>query len=264
MIPIIKWTIWQRRWNIFWWSFGIFSFIFINMIFYPTFKDQAAELQKSFESLPEAAVQLFGGSTDFFSPIGFLNSQIFFIMLPLILGVLAISLGSNLIAREEQDHTIESLLARPISRSRFLIGKSLAGVFILGFITLVGLLTTVVIAKLVDLDVSIMRMSGATLVCFLLAFSWGAIAFLFTALGKARAASLGLASTIALGGYFVSSLAGTVKWLEEPSKVFPFHYYQSEAILRGIYDWMNIIFFIGVIIICGVISWVVFRKRDIY
>jgi ABC-type transport system involved in multi-copper enzyme maturation permease subunit len=103
---------------------GVSIFIFINMIFYPTFKDQAAELQKSFESLPDAALQLFGGSSDFFSPVGFLNSQIFFLMLPLLLGILAISLGSSLLAAEERDSTIESLMARPISRTHLLLHKS--------------------------------------------------------------------------------------------------------------------------------------------
>lgn len=264
MKPIIKWTVWQRRWSIIWWSIGIFSFIFINMIFYPTFKNEASELQKSFENLPDAALQLFGGSADFFSPIGFINSQIFFIMLPLLLGILAISLGSSLLAREEQDKTIEALLARPISRSRLLAGKTLAGLAILGIVSLVGFFTTLVTAKYVGLEVSDLSVAGATFACFMLAVSFGAVALLFTALGRARAASLGLASTIALGGYFISSLAGTVSWLEIPSKIFPFYYYQSEAIFRGTYNWANLMFPVAIIVGCGLISWMVFRKRDIY
>lgn len=263
MLSIIRWTLWQRRWSALWWSFGIFGLIFINMIFYPSFKDQAAELQKSFDNLPDAAVQLFGGSTDFFSPIGFLNSQIFFLMLPLILGILAIGLGSSLIAREEQDKTIEGLLARPISRSRFLSGKSLAGsLFLLG-ITIVGLLVTLVTALIVDLDVSFWLMTQATIVCFLMVLSFGAVALLLTSFGRARVASLGIAATYALGGYLVSSLAGTVSWLEVPSKAFPFHYYNSEAILRGTYNWANSLFFVVLITICAVTSWWLFKKRDL-
>lgn len=264
MKPIVKWTLWQRRWSIGWWSLGVFGLIFINMIFYPTFRDQAAELEKSFESLPEAAVQLVGGSTDFFSPIGFLNSQVFFIMLPLILGILAISLGSNLIAREEQDRTIESLLSRPVSRSQLFVSKSFAGALMLGIVSIVGFLTTSIIAHVVNLDVSATKIALATFACYLLALSFGAIAILFTSLGKARVASLGLASAIALGGYLLSSLAGTVNWLSGPSKVFPFHYYQTEDILRGTHNWSNFLFLVVVIFACGVIACFTFRKRDIY
>lgn len=264
MIAIIKWTIWQRRWSTVWWSIGAFTLIFLTLIFYPSFRNEGEALQKSFEDLPETAVQLFGGSTDFFSPIGYLNSQLYFLMLPLILGILAISLGSNILAREEQDKTIETLLARPISRSRLLMAKSLSAIGVLGIVTLVTLATTLVTAEIVELEVSATRLTLVTFACFMLVLSFGAVAFLFTALGRARVASLGVAIIIALGGYLIDSLAGTVDWLEGPSKFFPFHYYQSELILRGTFDWINILFPTGLILACGLISWLAFRKRDIY
>lgn len=263
MKPIIRWTTWQRRWSTMWWSVSIFGFIFINMIFYPSFKDQAEQLAKTFQDLPPAAVQLFGGSTDFFSPIGFLNSQIFFLMLPLLLGILAIGLGSSLIAREEQDKTIELLLARPLSRSRLLMSKALAGTVILAIVTIAGLITTLLISKFVDLEVPSSAITLATINCFLLTLSFGAIAFLLTTIGKARGASLGIAALIAIGGYLVSSLSGTVDWLKVPAKVFPFHYYQSEAILRETYNWNNALFFGAIILVCGALSWLSFRRRDI-
>lgn len=263
MKAVIKWTLWGRRWGVVWWSIGVSGFIFLNMIFYPSFRDDAAELQKTFENLPDAAVQLFGGSTDFFSPVGFVNSQIFFMMLPLLLGILAISLGSNLIAREEQDKTIEMLLARPLSRGRLLLAKGLAGMLTLAVVTAVALFTIIVTAKVVNLEVPLSALVKVIFVCFLLVLSFGAVAFLLTAIGKARSASLGLAAVIALGGYFVSSLAGTVHWLAVPSKFFPFHYYQSETILRGTYDWAHALFFIAVIVACSVIAWICFRRRDL-
>lgn len=263
MNAIIKWTVWQRRMSTFWWSFGTAFFLFINLIFYPSFKNQAAELEKSFENIPDTAVQLFGGSTDFFSPVGFLNSQIFYIMLPLLLGILAISLGSNLLAREEQDHTIDTLMARPVSRSRLLGAKALAGLVILSIIAVISLIVTMVFSKATDIAVPLPNIAAATLVCFLLAISFGAVSFLLTALGRARGASMGIGAVIALGGYIVSSLAGAVDWLEWPGKMFPFHYYQPEAILRGTYDWINTLFLIAVIVICAVLSWLVFRKRDL-
>ena len=233
------------------------------MIFYPTFKDQAAELQKSFESLPDTALQLFGGSADFFSPVGFLNSQIFFIMLPLLLGILAISLGSTLIAREEQDHTVESLLSRPVSRTKLLFSKATAGLILLSIVTLVSLVTTAVVSKAVDISVPITNIIAVTLACYVLAVSFGAIAFLLTAIGKTRGLSMGLGTVMALGGYIISSLAGTVTWLKWPSYIFPFHYYKSEAILRGSFDWSDMLVLLTVIAVCAVGSWLFFRKRDL-
>ena len=263
MIPIIKWTLWQRRMSTIWWSVGAFGLIFINMIFYPTFKDQAAQLQKSFDSLPDAAVQLFGGSTDFFSAVGFLNSQIFFLMLPMILAILAIGMGSSLIGREEDDLTIEPLLARPISRGQLQLAKATSGVIVLGVVTSAALLTTVVTAKVVKLEVPVSYMIWATIACFLMVLSIGAITFLVSSLGRARSASLGIGAFVALGGYLISSLSSTVEWLSTPSKLFPFHYYSPEPILRGSFDWGNIIFPVAVTLVCAVLAYLGFRRRDI-
>lgn len=263
MMPIIRWTIWQRRWSVMWWSIGVAGFIILTLIFYPTFKDQAAQLQKSFNELPSGVVQLSGGSSDFFSPVGFLNSQIFFIMLPLLLGILGIGMGSNVIGREEQDKTIEALLARPLSRGRLLAAKALAGTSILATVSLISLIVTIAIAKAVGLEVAAGDIALATVSCFLLSLSVSAIAFLLSATGRARGASIGLAALISLLGYIVSSLAGTVHWLQTPAKVFPFHYYGSEAILRHTYDWTSALFFVAILILCGVGSWLSFRRRDI-
>ncbi len=263
MKAVIFATLKQRRWSILGWSIGIFGLIFINMIFYPSFKDQAADLEKTFANLPEAAVQLFGGSTDFFSPIGFLNSQIFFLMQPMLLSILSISLGSSLVGVEEKDNTIEAILARPISRARFLGAKALSGMGILLIVTLAGALTTLITGRIVGLTVGVWPIILANIACYLLVLSVGAIAFALAATGKARSASLGIGATIALGGYLISSLAGTVSWLKAPSKLFPFHYYQTESILSGISNYKNFMFFIVVIVICAVVSLVSFRRRDL-
>lgn len=263
MKSVIKWTFRARKISTFWWCFATAFFMFVNMIFYPSFKNDAEELQKSFENLPDAAVQLFGGSTDFFSPIGYLNSQVFFIMLPMLLGILSIALGSKLLASEEQDKTIESILSRPLSRTQFLFAKALSGVSVLTLVSVVSWLAVVILAKLVDLEISAWLLTKTTFVCYLLVLSFGAIAYLLTATGRAKGAAIGIATLVAFGGYIVDSLAGTVSWLQTPSKLLPFNYYQSEAILRETYNWNNIWYFVGLITACGVFSWLVFRRRDL-
>lgn len=263
MMPIIKWTLWQRRVSTAWWSAGAFALIFFSMIFYPSFKDQAGELQKTFEQLPDAAVQLFGGSTDFFSPVGFMNSQIFFITLPILLAALAINLGASLIGREENDSTLETLLARPVSRGKLLAAKAVAGGLILTAVSLVCLATIVITAKIVGLEISTGLLALATISCYLLSLTTGAITFLVAATGRARHMSIGVGAFVAFGGYIMASLAGTVDWLKYPAKVFPFNYYGSEAILNQVYDWANLLFFAAVTAACGLLAWLSFRRRDI-
>ncbi|HET7060139.1 MAG TPA: ABC transporter permease subunit [Candidatus Saccharimonadales bacterium] len=264
MKPVTRWTLWQRRWSTLWWSVGVASFIFITLVFYPSFKTAGSALEQSFSSLPKAALGLFGGSADFFSPVGYLNSQIFFLLLPLLLTMLAVSLGASLIAREEQNLTIEMLLARPVSRGRLLLAKATAGTLALATVSLVAMVTVVVCARIFGLDgVPSSSVALASLNCFLLAFCTGAIAFLLAATGRARGAAIGIATLIGFGGYILSSLAGTVHWLHGPSKIFPFNYFQSEAILRQTYHWTSALYFVAAIAVCGILSCIVFRRRDI-
>lgn len=263
MKPVISWTMRMRRASTMWWIIGVIAFIMINMVFYPTFKNDAAELEKSFANIPDTALQLFGGSADFFSPIGFLNSQIFFLMLPLLLSVLTIGLGSSLLAREEQDKTIEVLLAHPISRGRLLTAKALAGLGITTIVSACATLSVAISAKLFDVTVPVPNILLAGFDCWLLVLSTGAIAFLLTCTGRARGAAVGLSALVGFGGYIIGSLSGTVEWLQAPAKALPFTYYQPEAALRGHYDWSKVFFPLVVIAVSAVLAWAAFRRRDL-
>lgn len=264
MKVVIFMTLWQRRWSTVWWSLGAAALILLNMVFYPTFKDQAAELEESLAAMPEAAIQLFGGSTDFFSPVGFLNSQIFFMMLPMILAILAIGIGASLIGREEQNQTLEILLARPISRSKLLIAKAIAGISLVSIVTLISLVIIIATARAVDIDVSARSIILATFMCWLFTLASAAVAFVLAASGKSRGLAIALASAVALTGYVVSSLSQTVDWLKIPAKFLPFHYYRPEAILKtGNVEVSHVGILLAAIIVLGAISWLVFRGRDI-
>jgi ABC-2 type transport system permease protein len=263
MMPILRWTIFLRRLSILFWSVGVFVLTLITLIFYPVFKNQAAQFEKSLQGLHGAAIGLLGGSTDFFSPVGYLNSQLFFLTLPLILGILAIGLGVGLIGSEEKEMTIETLLARPVSRGRVLAAKAVAGILILSLVTFVDWLATVVLCKAVSLTVPVTDITLAMVACWLLVLSFGAIAFLFSTIGRTRGVSMGIAVIISLGGYLISSLSGTVKALKIPAFFFPFHYYRPADILRGHFYWGDTLVLLAVIVACGLLSWFSFRRRDI-
>jgi ABC-2 type transport system permease protein len=262
MRAVIRWTLWQRRWSLFWWSIGITSLVVLTLAFYPTIHDQATELEKSFSSFSDSTLALFGG-TDFFSPVGYLNSQLIYLMLPLLLIILGVGLGNSLIGREEADGTIESLLSRPISRSRLLLAKALAGILILLFVTLVGTVAIILTADVVNLGVPLIYILAACFACFMLVLTFSSLSFLLAATGRGRAAALGIATVYAIGGYIIASLASTVSWLDKPSLVFPYHYYRSADILNGTFVWSSILFFALFSLGCGVLAWASFRRRDI-
>lgn len=263
MKTIFKWTLWQRRWSILWWSLGIGLFIFVNLIFYPTVRDQASQLNQSLEQMPDAARSLFTDTADFLSPIGYLSSQIFYLMLPMLLSILTIGMGSSLIAKEENEGTLELLLSRPISRGRLLASKAMAGITVLLIVGLVALIITVIVCAVVNIEVGLGNVALAAFMSMIMALLFGAIALYMTAIGrKGRLASVGVASLIAFGGYIITSLVGLASWLKWPDKFLPYHYYHPGDILNGHFSIWNLIGLLVAIGTLGVLSWLAFRSRD--
>ncbi len=264
MKTIIKWTLQQRRWSIFWWCLGVSIFIVLNLVFYPAVKDQASQLNQSLEQLPDAAKSLFSDTSDFLSPVGYLSSQIFYLMLPMLLSILAIGMGSSLIAKEENEGTIELLLSRPVSRGRLLAAKALAGLIILSIVTLISTVTTVILSSVVNIEVGLGWIVLASVMSMVMALLFGAIAFFMTAIGrKGRLSSVGIATFVAFGGYIITSLVGLASWLEWPAKLLPYHYYHPGDVLNGRFSIPNLVGLLVAVVVLGGLSWLAFRSRDI-
>jgi nucleotide-binding universal stress UspA family protein len=76
--------------------------------------------------LPESVRALFaGGELDVASPAGYLNSQIFALMAPLLLPIFAIGAGSAAVAGEEERGTLDLVLAHPIRRRNYVFQRFL-------------------------------------------------------------------------------------------------------------------------------------------
>jgi ABC-2 type transport system permease protein len=234
---LIRWELWQRRWSLMWWGVGVAALVSIDMLVYRSIKADAAQLNDVYNSLPTAVRNLFSDTGNLTSPIGYLTGRVYYLLLPVLLSIFSIGQGANLIGREEQQGTLELLLARPVSRTKLLLSKLAAGAL--------GMLWLGIVALVIGL------------LCM--------VAFLFTALGRpARSAALGIASLFAFGGYIAASLESSVHWLRWPSKLLPYHYYQPSDILKGLPNqkW-NLIGFLVALIVLAVGSWLGFRKRDI-
>jgi ABC-2 type transport system permease protein len=263
MKTLIKWTLWQRRYSVIWWSIGLIAFITLELSVYPSIRDSAQELNKALAQMPAAARNLFG-SQDLFSPVGYLNSRLFYLLMPLMLSILAIGLGSSLIAREESDGTIELLMSRPVSRAKLILAKIIAGLAVVMAVSAAATLAMLVLVKLVNLAVPLPRVAFAALGATILALLFGSLALAISSFGRlGRGASIGIASLIGLGSYIIASLESSVHWLQMPAKVLPYHYYNPSQVLNGSYAWMVLGVFSAISIGFCIVAWLAFRRRDL-
>lgn len=263
MIPLIRFTLHERKKFLLGWLIGISAIIILLMMVYPSIHKQADQLNATLNQLPEALRALKSNSNDLLSPVGYLNSQLYFATLPLFYGIMAIMLGSSLLSRDEQNHTLELLLARPIQRGKLIAAKALAGVIILCTVAVATCLEIMVFGSLVELDVAFGHIALATAYALLMALSFGAVAFALAATARARSLSIALATIFGFGGYILTSLGGLVDWIRNIAQFFPYHYYDSYGILQGHWPKTLTLYLTCTLLLCTIVSWRGFRRRDI-
>jgi ABC-2 type transport system permease protein len=267
MIHVILWELRQRRKTILWWTIGSVLMTLVILALFPSIRDQAAEMNKVINTLPkELRGMKTGGAeaVDVANPLQFLNSQLFYATLPLIWIILAVTRGTSLLGREEQNHTLELLLARPISRTQLLIAKTTA--FTLEFTVVTGLtlLTLLVCCPLFDLKISAVNLFMATLYTDLFCFSFGYIALALHAANRfTKRSATAIAVVLAFGGYLIASLSSLTDWLNVPAKFMPYHYFTPLDALEGKTPHGLIMYLLLVFIVGSIVSVIGFRRRDI-
>lgn len=97
-------------------------FFFYNL-FYPSIQNQPG-LNKLLESYPKELTALIGHVGDITSPEGFLRAEVFSFLLPLLLLIFAIGFGARSIAGEEEEKTLDLVLATPISRLQLVVAQA--------------------------------------------------------------------------------------------------------------------------------------------
>jgi ABC-2 type transport system permease protein len=264
MKPIIRWSLWDRRWSIFGWTLGISLYNIVVVTTYSAISGQAQALNKALDNMPASTRALFSDSGDLLSPVGYLSSKLYYLVLPMLFTILAIMLSSHLLSREEENKTIELLLARPISRAKLLFSKLTSGFIVVVAVAALTLAVTLICVKASGYVIPVWRVVEVTAVMTLMSLLFASVSWLVLALGKVgRRTSIAVASFIALGSYVFSSLETIASWLEWPAKLLPFHYYQPSNILNGTYKWWNAVgMLIATLIITG-LAFIVFNRRDL-
>lgn len=263
MKAVFFWELIRRKTFIIWWTVGVSGLIGVTVLSYLAIKSQANQLNQALGGLTDSAGTFFGGS-DFFSPIGYLSSQIYFILLPLLLIIMVTTLVSSLMAKDENDETIELTLARSISRRKLLLAKALAGFTIVLLVAVISYIVTVVTVNIAGITINQGYLLLTHVLCFAFSVSFGVISFTLIAASRRTRRLAGIvAIVLSFGGYVLSSLAGFVDGMKFLAKLVPYHYYDTTQLLAGTVSRGLILYLVGVLVIGVVVSMIGYQRRDI-
>ncbi|MFA5882956.1 MAG: ABC transporter permease subunit [Acidimicrobiia bacterium] len=197
------------------WAVGISLYVALIVAVWPSIRD-SAQLTKAFQDYPDSLKELFGGdaSFDFGTAAGFLNAELFSLMYPLMLAFFAIAFGASTLAGEEERGVLDLVLAYPVRRSRLVTEKALALFVGLVGLALASTVTMLLLGVVVSLGQGTSELFAAVTGSVLVAAGTGMLALFVGAWRGSRAAAIGAAAAVFVGGYLLQVLAGLVDALD--------------------------------------------------
>jgi ABC-2 type transport system permease protein len=252
----------QRR-SLSWWVAGVAALAVFTILFYPSVAD-APEFDELLENIPEVMARaMLGDVTDLTSPEGYLNSQLFVLMIPLVFLVFTVARGSGAIAGEEERGTLELLLSYPIRRWRLVADKFLAMVVATVIVAAAIWVSLLGGTVMVDMEIGAWRLAEATFSAAWLGLVFGAFSlFLGCATGK-RNMSIGVTAGLAAAAYLLNALAPLAHTLEPSRKFSPFYYCSSGDPLSNGLDPVHLGIMAGIVLTFLAAAMFSFERRDI-
>ena len=257
-------TLRSRRKSLLGWSLGLVGLIAITVAAYPSIANQEG-FSDIIDDYPEFVQEILGlgSGMSITEPAGYLNSQFFSNMLPLLFIIFLVSFGVRETATDERDGTLDLIAAHPIPRRRLMLERALAVLTAGTFLAVLSVLTFLISAPLAGMDISISALWGATVSVFLVGVLFGGLAFGIGAATGSRGIALGTASGVAVATFILWGLAPLIDAISSLERLSPFFWaLAGDPILNGIQAGNALLLLGSGIVFIGLGIWR-FERRDI-
>ncbi len=252
-----------HRRSLVWWSLGMVLLVGVIVAFYPATKD-ATGLNDYAKELPKAVRGLFtGGELDFTSPAGYLNSQLFALMVPLLLLIFSIGFGAAAIAGDEEHGFLDFLLAQPVPREAVVWARVAALAALCAGLGAVVFAATILGDAIVGLEIGAGAVLAATVSAVLLALLFGTLALALGAWHPGRARAVAVSAALATAAWLVDGLGQVVDALDVPRAISPYRRLIGVNPLSDGAPWGAWLAVAALIVLLAAGASVLLRRRDV-
>ena len=182
------------------WGIGVAVCVWVMAAIWPSM--QSMDIDALLAQYPEPLKEAFNVA-DYGTGTGFLNGELFSIVIPAIFAVYGIGRGARLVAGEEQDGLLELVVVTPTSRTSVLLQKAAAlavGVAVLGAVLWASILVG---SALAGMDVGVIPAARAAVLVTLLGIEFGAVALAVGAATGRRSAAVAAGGGLAVAAYLL-------------------------------------------------------------
>lgn len=252
-------TVKDRTWGV---LIGALSVVILTVFAVWVYADLDEVIADFADAFPEAFMSAIGITTDG-GATSIVLGEMMNLIAPLVLGGIAISIGTSAIAGEERDGTIGLLLANPRSRIQVLASKTRA------------MLTAVVVGSgliwagswlsmtLADASVTNLHLGEMMIHTAVISLFFGALAlFLGSWTGNAALTS-GTSVGVMILSFLGAGLMPLVEGWENAAKIFPWYYFNASQPLQNGWDAGHLAVLLVAIVVLFAGSAYGLRRRDL-
>lgn len=267
MLAIIKRTLLNRKISTMAYGLGIVLFSLMYVALFPTMKEAAGQLAGLMEAFPEGFMAAFGIediSLMFESLEGFMATELFSFIWPLMVIFMMVSLAASSIAGEAETGTIEIQLAQPVSRIKNFFSQYFAGLIILLTFVLVSVYSIIPLAEIFNVEYSVRGYHSIAILGFLFGFAVYGISLLFSSFLSEKGKANFMAGGVLILMYVLNIVASLKESLSDLRYFSFFHYFNAtEALVRNNVSLNSYLAFglVGLVSVLLAALW--FNKRDI-
>jgi ABC-2 type transport system permease protein len=261
-LTLFRYQLRSRLTQIIGWG-GSLSFLAAYLVLlHDAFISQQEQFSSMINAYPPELMAAFGGTADLFIPSGFLNFT-FFSYAAVLLGFLAISMGSGLLAVDEERGRLDLIAAYPVSRLNLFTARLSAVVVSMTLILVLSWLGFVLTIPGTGLEgVSPGQMALPHLELLFLMLFFTGLALLLSQVLPTRSAATASASGLLVASYVLKILLELDNSLENLERLSPLHYIKGGYAIDGLNaGWMMGLLAAGLLFII-LAAWR-FEKRDL-
>ncbi len=221
--------------------------------------DQFGKLTDAFPPQLMAMV----GNANYGVPTGFYTGEIFSIVAPVAIAVVAISMAAKALAGEERDRTMGVLLANPIPRATVVLQKASAMASMTVVVGLMAFLGVAAGNAMGRLHMSYINIAAACVQLTVFGLLMGAVALFAGALTGISRVATATGTGLTTLAYAAASFLPLSPSLHSWAKASPFYYYYGNTPLENGFAWGYVALLAGLSALFVALSVWAFGRRDL-
>lgn len=250
-----------RRVSLIVWVISVAALVLLVVAFYPQVRDNPS-LNSLYADMSPSMQALLGGS-DLTSPAGYLNTQMFAFFLPAVLLVFGLGRGAASLAGEEEEHTLDLLLAQPVPRWSAYLQKSAALTTGVTALALAGWAPLAALNSAVQFNLPARNLAAACLQMGLFVLGLSLTAQAVAAATGRRAVGLSIIAGYTFVSYVIYGLSGTVTGLQHLRPLTIWRWYLLNDPLASGLGWSDLAVLAAVCVTAMICGTYVFGRRDL-